>query len=174
MKTHYKWQYLTLAGVLTLAGCTTSRQTAQTGEADDLYGTSANAAVYASAPSDNQPSRPSSQPYTRNGRRTTDQYARNTNPDYVDGPIGDGEQIDYYTDSLTSRKLQRGLSPDPGWGNAYDQGYSNGFNSALAYNNPYFNSSRWNQWGGFGGSSFYGGLGLGLGIGSAFGYSPFY
>ena len=183
MKTQPLYRYLSLAALMGIWSCSSSRQTAQnTGEVDDLYGNSGNAAVYASNSSDPSSVVPQN---SRQQRRSL----RNANPDYNDEQQyksdGSTNTDEYYTE-LSARKLNRGLSADPGWGdvgtNAYNSGFVNGYNSAAT------SAYSWNRWG-FNNTGFYNGLGLGLGLGayggfggySRFGmgfgspfYSPFY
>ena len=188
MKTQQSYSYLTLAVLIGLWSCTSSLKTAQNaGEVDDLYGNSGNAAVYASNSSDYgsvaQKSAPS-QRYSRQQQRSL----RNANPDYNDeqyGTNGTSNTDEYYTE-LSARKLNRGLSADPGWNdngtNAYNSGFVNGYNSATT------SAYSWNRWG-YNNTGFYSGLGLGLGMGMGLGgygynsfgfgfgspyYSPFY
>ena len=167
------YRYLTMAALLGIWSCSSSRQTAQnTGEVDDLYGSSSNAVVYAGNSS--SPSSVAQRPTQRYGRQQQQRFNRNTNPDYspTDDQQGYNNNSDEYYTELSARKLNRGLSPDPGWNDgsasAYNSGFSNGYNSAL--------SSSY----GFSNPGFFGGLGLGLGLGAyggygynSFGYSPF-
>lgn len=188
MKTQRLYSCLTLAALMGIWSCTSSRQTAQNaGEIDDLYGNSGNTEVYASnrqsdGYSDSRPNR-QQQRYDRQQQRSL----RNANPDYNDEQQGYDSNTDEYYTELSARKLNRGLSPDPGWNetgtNAYNSGFVNGYNSAMT------SAYSWNRWG-FNNMGFYSGLGLGLGInsfnfgfgspfyspfyGGGFGYSPFY
>ena len=164
MKNQQPYSYLSLALLMGFWSCSSSLQTAQNaGEVDDLYGNSGNAAVYASNSSDyssvaskNAPS----QRYSRQQQRSL----RNANPDYNDEQYaanGGTNSDEYYTE-LSARKLNRGLSPDPGWNdngtNAYNSGFANGYNSATT------SAYSWNRWG-FNNTGFYSGLGMGLGMG---------
>lgn len=174
MKTQRTWPYISLAALMGLAGCSTSRQTAQnTGEMDDLYATSANALVYEG---NRQPTQAAER--TESPRFSTRQRdLRNTNPDFAPtddekrGYDPNGEE--YYTE-LSTRNIKRGLSADPGWNGSnasiggYNDGFTDGYYAGLG--NPSFNSARWNPWGWNNG--FNTGLSLGMGFGSAFG-SPF-
>ncbi len=182
MNTQHLYRYGTLAALMSFWSCSSSLKTAQNaGEADDLYGNSANAQVYADNTSDASTvtRRPTRQPrYERQQQR----YGRDTNPDYAttDEQSGYDANTDEYYSELSARKLGRGLSADPGWNdngaNAYTSGFANGYNSAAA------SAYSWNRWG-FNNTGFYNGLGLGLGLGafggyggySSFGFgSPFY
>jgi hypothetical protein len=165
MKTQRTWPYLSLVALMSLAGCSTSRQTAQTtGEMDDLYASSANAVVHEGSGQSAQPAERTTTTRDFSRQRTL----RNTNPDYAanDDQRGyDPNQDEYYTE-LTTRKLKRGLSPDPGWtGGSYNDGFTDGYYAGLG--NPSFNGLRWNPWGW--GSGFSNGFSLGLGVGSAWG-----
>jgi hypothetical protein len=183
MKTQPLYRYLSLAALLSIWSCSSSQKTAQNaGEVDDLYGNSGNAAVYASNSSDYS----SVAPQTSRQQQRFDRQqraSRNANPDYVDdqqfSSTGGSNTDEYYTE-LSARKLNRGLSADPGWNdtgtNAYTSGFANGYNTAMT------SAYSWNRWG-FNNTGFYSGLGLGLGFGgfSNFGmgfgspfYSPFY
>jgi len=171
MKTNYSYRYLTLAALVGLWSCSSSRQTAQNvGEMDDLYGNSANAAVYASASSDG-PSvaqRPSRQQQRMERQQRS---SRSDNPEYFDDQQGySNANTDEYYAELSARKLNRGLSPDPGWNdngtNAYNSGFVNGFNAANT------SALSWNRWG-FNNMGFYNGLGLGLGMGAFGGFGGF-
>ncbi len=188
MKTQQPYSYLTLALLMGFWSCSSSLQTAKNaGEVDDLYGNSGNAAVYASNSSDYgsvASSDAPSQRYSRQQQRSL----RNANPDFNDEQYaanGGANTDEYYTE-LSARKLNRGLSADPGWNddgtNAYNSGFMNGYNSATT------SAYSWNRWG-YNNTGFYNGLGLGLGMrmgmggygfgnpyGSPFGYgygSPF-
>lgn len=175
MKTQRLYSCLTLAALMGIWSCSSSRQTAQnTGEVDDLYGNSGNAEVYASnrqsdGYSDARPSR-QQQRYDRQQERSL----RNANPDYADdqqyGSNGSTNSGEYYTE-LSARKLNRGISPDPGWSdagaNAYTSGFANGYNSAMT------SAYSWNRWG-FNNMGFYSGLGMGMmGMGGYGGYNSF-
>jgi len=168
MKTQPLYRYLTMAALLGLWSCSSSRQTAQNaGEVDDLYGSSANAVVYAGNSSDvSSVARRPTQRYDRQQLRN-----RSTNPDYVptEEQGYNANTDEYYTD-LSARKLNRGLSPDPGWSddgtNAYNSGFVNGYNSAQT------SAYSWNRWG-FNNTGFYNGLGLGLGLGAFGGYGGY-
>ncbi len=167
MKTQPLYRYLSLAALMGIWSCSSSRQTAQnTGEMDDLYGNSGNAAVYASTSSDPSSVAPQN---SRQQRRSP----RNANPDFNDEQQytsdGSANTDEYYTE-LSARKLSRGLSADPGWGddgtNAYNSGFVNGFNSAQA------SALSWNRWG-FNNTGFFNGMGLGMGMmgmGNGFGW----
>jgi len=160
-----------MAALLSIWGCTSSLQTAQnTGESDDLYGSSSNAQVYASA------SNAGSSVAQRPTRQRALTRGRDANPDYNDEQqYGAGSDTDEYYSELSTRKLNRGISPDPGWidnsTNSYNNGFANGYNAAQT------SAMSWNRWG-FNNMGFYSGLGLGLGLGygglGGFGYSPFY
>jgi len=160
-----------MAALLSIWGCTSSLQTAQnTGEVDDLYGSSSNAQVYASASND------MSSVAQRPTRQRASMRGRNANPDYNDEQqYGANANTDEYYSELTTRKLNRGLSADPGWSdnatNAYNNGFTNGYSAAQT------SALSWNRWG-FNNMGFYSGLGLGMGLGygglGGFGYSPFY
>ncbi|KAB7731183.1 hypothetical protein F5984_10280 [Rudanella paleaurantiibacter] len=168
MKTQRTWPYLSLAALMGLASCTSSRQTAQNaGEMDDLYGSSANAVVYEGNRQSSQPTE--SYASTRSQRqRERDSYSRNTNPDYVnDEQRGyDPNRDDYYTE-LSTRNVKRGLSADPGWNTgSYNDGFTDGYYAGIG--NPAFNSTRWNPWGWNNG--FNTGLSIGLGVGTGFGW----
>ena len=170
MKTQRTWPYLSLVALIGLAGCSSSRQTAQnTGEMDDLYASSANATVYEGT---RQPTQPTERVQTtgtnpRQWQRQAD--TRNTNPDYTvnDEQRGyDANKDEYYTE-LSTRNIKRGLSADPGWSNSnYNDGFTEGYYAGMG--NPSYNSARWNPWG-YGGGGFNTGLSLGFGLGSAFG-----
>ncbi|GAB3957562.1 hypothetical protein GCM10028805_50500 [Spirosoma harenae] len=160
MKTQRLYSYLTLAALISIWSCTSSRQTAQNaGDVDDLYGSAGSSPVYASNSDaySGQSSRP--QQFGRQQRTN-----RNANPDYNDEQQGYNSNTDEYYTELSARKLNRGLSPDPGWNddNSYNSGFVNGYNAATA------SAYSWNRWG-FNNTGFYSGLGLGLGMG-AFGY----
>ncbi|GAB3990127.1 hypothetical protein GCM10028807_16620 [Spirosoma daeguense] len=172
MKTQPLYRYLTLAALISIWSCSSSRQTAQnTSESDDLYGIANNSEIYAS----NQDSYSDSQLSRRQQRyERQQQRSRNDNPDYNDEQNYSANTDEYYTE-LSARKLNRGISPDPGWGddNSYNSGFVNGYNAATA------SAYSWNRWG-FNNTGFYNGLGLGLGMsafspgfGIGFG-SPFY
>ncbi len=174
MNTQPLYRYLTMAALLGIWSCSSSRQTAQNaGEVDDLYGNSSNAAVYAGNSSD--VSTVAQRPAQRYGNRQQQQqqrFNRNTNPDYATNEEQQGYNAnpdEYYTE-LSARKLNRGLSPDPGWSdngtNAYNSGFVNGYNSAQT------SAYSWNRWG-FNNTGFYNGLGLGLGLGAFGGYGGY-
>ncbi|TAE22617.1 MAG: hypothetical protein EAZ91_23475 [Cytophagales bacterium] len=168
MKTQRTWPILSLTALMGLAGCSTSRQTAQTaGEMDDLYASSANAVVY-------EGTRPATQPTERTESRVTtrqrerERYQRNTNPDFAenDEQRGYDPNRDEYYSELSTRNLKRGLSADPGWNNSnYNDGFTDGYYAGMG--NPSFNSMRWNPWGMNNGLGFNSGFSLGLGLGSA-------
>jgi len=167
MKTQPLYRYLSLAALMGIWSCSSSKQTAQNaGEMDDLYGNSGNAAVYASNSSDYSSVAPQQS-------RRQQRLSRNANPDYVDdqqyNSNGSNNTDEYYAD-LSARKLNRGLSPDPGWNdtgtNAYNSGFVNGYNSATT------SAYSWNRWG-FNNTGFYSGLGLGLGLGAFGGYGGY-
>jgi len=168
------YQYLTLAALMGFWSCSSSQQTAQNaGEVDDLYGNSGNAVVYASNSSDVASVAPQNSRELRRQQRSL----RNANPDYNDEQQGYSSNTDEYYSELSTRKLNRGLSDDPGWGdsnnNSYNAGFVNGYNAAST------SAYSWNRWG-FNNFGFYSGLGLGMGLGGfnmGFGrpfYSPFY
>jgi len=80
MKTQRTWPYISLAALMGLAGCSTSRQTAQnTGEMDDLYATSANAVVYEGNRQQSQSTARLEEPRFSTRQRDL----RNINPDYA-------------------------------------------------------------------------------------------
>lgn len=169
MKTQRTWPYLSLVALMGLAGCSTSRQTAQnTGEMDDLYASSSNAVVYEGNSQSAQRTERAETSRVTTRQREREQYQRNTNPDYVDNDEQRGynqNQDEYYTE-LSTRNIKRGLSADPGWNaGSYGDGFTDGYYAGLG--NPAFNSSRWNSWGWNGG--FNTGLSIGLGLGSAWG-----
>ena len=173
MKTQPLYRYLSLAALMGIWSCSSSRQTAQnTGEMDDLYGSSGNAAVYASNSSDPSSVAPQTSRQQRNDRQQQ-RSLRNANPDYNDdrqySSDGSTNTDEYYTE-LSARKLNRGLSADPGWGddgtNAYNSGFVNGYNSAST------SAYSWNRWG-FNNTGFYNGLGLGLGMGAYGGFGGY-
>ena len=171
MNTQPLYRYLTMAALLSIWGCSTSRQTAQNaGEIDDLYGNSTNAVVYANNSSD--VSSVASRPAQRYSRQQQQRFNRNTNPDYSanDAQQGYNANSDEYYTELSARKLNRGISPDPGWNddgtNAYNSGFVNGYNSAQT------SAYSWNRWG-FNNTGFYNGLGLGLGLGAFGGYGGY-
>ncbi|GAA4414169.1 hypothetical protein GCM10023187_43280 [Nibrella viscosa] len=169
MKTSHTWKYLAMVAVMGFWGCSSSRQTAQNaGEVDDLYGNSSDAVVYAGT----QPTR--TQQAERPGRMSS-RTLRDRNPEYseYDEQRSYSNTDEYYTD-LNTRKLQRGLSADPGWNNdnAYRSGFADGYTAAAW--NPGFNSWRWNRWG-WNNSMFWNGFNIGVGIGMmpmGWGYSP--
>ncbi|MBC7571062.1 MAG: hypothetical protein H7319_15190 [Spirosoma sp.] len=171
MNTQPLYRYLTMAALLGIWSCSSSRQTAQNaGEVDDLYGNSSNAAVYAGNSSN--VSTVAQRPAQRYGNRQQQQFSRNTNPDYAPNEAQQGYNAnsdEYYTE-LSTRKLNRGLSPDPGWSddgtNAYNSGFVNGYSSAQT------SAYSWNRWG-FNNTGFYNGLGLGLGLGAFGGYGGY-
>jgi hypothetical protein len=171
MKVLHTWKYLTLLAAVGFWGCSSSLKTAQnSGEFDDLYGSSSDAAVHSS---------PQKETQLANRQLATqrfDQRVANSNPDYYNEQTAGQYNDDEYYSEVSARKVTRGISPDPGWSadNAYTNGFSNGYSSALM-------NSSWNRWGW--NSPFYGGLSLGIGMGmspwgySSFGspfYSPFY
>ena len=176
MKKQHLYSCLTLVALMGFWSCSSSLQTAQNaGNADDLYGGSGDAEVYAS-------NRPLDDGYSNSRSSRQQQRAlRNANPDYNDEQQGYDANTNEYYSELSTRKLNRGLSADPGWNdtgaNAYTSGFSNGYNSAMT------SAYSWNRWG-FNNTGFYNGLGLGIGLGSfgfgspfygsSFGYSPFY
>ncbi|GAA4465301.1 hypothetical protein GCM10023189_45670 [Nibrella saemangeumensis] len=171
MRTSHTWKYITMLAVMGLWGCSSSRQTAQNaGEVDDLYGNSSDAVVYAGT----QPTR--TRQAERPSRVSSDRQLRDRNPEYSEYDEQRGyDNEDYYTD-LSTRKLQRGISADPGWSNdnAYRSGFADGYNSAAW--SPGFNSWRWNRWG-WNNSMFWNGFNIGVGMGMmpmgmAYGYSP--
>ena len=174
MKTQQRtWQYLTLIAVVAVGfSCNTSKQTAQTGEADDLYGNSGNAAVYADNSRDYTEKRPATA-RTESNRNTGPlrRNNRNANPDYTNDQQPYSANEDEYYSELSTRNLNRGISDDPGWGSnnngngSYNDGFTNGYYAGL--NNPAYNSSRWNQWGFNNG--FNTGFNVGLGLGGGFG-----
>lgn len=176
MKTQPLYRYLSLAALLSIWGCSSTLQTAQnTGETDDLYGSSSNAQVYASASSN------ASSVTQRNTRQRSSVRGRNANPDYNDEQqYGNGTNTDEYYSELSTRNLNRGISPDPGWTDNSANGYAgtNGYNSGFVngYNAAQTSALSWNRWG-FNNMGFYSGLGLGVGLGygglGGFGYSPF-
>jgi len=168
MNTQPLYRYLTMAALLGIWSCSSSRQTAQNaGEVDDLYGNSSNAAVYAGNSSD--VSTVVQRPTQRYANRQQPQrFNRNANPDFSANEEQQGYNAnsdEYYTE-LSTRKLNRGLSPDPGWSdngtNAYDSGFANGFNQAQT------SALSWNRWG-FNNTGFFGGMGLGMGMGMGMG-----
>ncbi len=174
------WQYLTLIAVVAVGfSCNTSKQTAQTGEVDDLYGNSGSAVVYADNSRDYTEKRPTTAP-TESTRNTGSlrRNNRNANPDYADNQQPYSANEDEYYSELSTRNLNRGISSDPGWGTdngngSYNDGFTNGYYAGL--DNPAYNSSRWNQWGfnnGFGNgfnNGFGNGFNVGLGLGGGFG-----
>ena len=167
MKTQRTWPYLSLVALMGLAGCSTSRQTAQnTGEMDDLYASSSNAVVYEAPRQVAQATERAETPRAMTRQRERD--PRNTNPDYAtnDEQRGyDPNASDYYTE-LSTRNIKRGLSADPGWNNdSYNDGFTNGYYAGIG--NPSYNSARWNPWGY--GNGFNTGFSMGIGLGSAFG-----
>ena len=112
MKTQPLYRFLSLAALLGIWSCSSSRQTAQnTGEIDDLYGNSGNASVYTSNSSDYSSTAPQSarqQRYSRQQQRAL----RNANPDYNDDQqySSDGStNTDEYYSELSTRKLNRGI-----------------------------------------------------------------
>ncbi|MEZ0542426.1 hypothetical protein [Fibrella arboris] len=167
MKLNNTWHYLAVVAMLGMGACSSSRQAAQNaGEVDDLYGNSGDAAVYAG--DDRKTTQQDVRQATRFDRRQSQQRGSNVNPDYMEGQQGaTGTDSEYYTE-LSARQVQRGISPDPGWGatDAYASGYANGYNQGL------YGANSWNRWG-LGNAGFVSGLSLGIGFGSAFGYSPF-
>jgi hypothetical protein len=168
MKLNNTWRYLAAVAMLGMGACSSSRQAAQnTSEVDDLYGNSGDAAVYAG--DDRKTTQQDVRQATRLDRRQLQQRGgRDLNPDYADGQQGaNGTDADYYTE-LSARQVQRGISPDPGWGTtgSYNDGFVNGYNQGL------YGANSWNRWG-LANAGLLGGMSLGFGIGSAFGYSPF-
>ncbi|MFD1139990.1 hypothetical protein ACFQ4C_02685 [Larkinella insperata] len=147
MKVQHTWKYLSLLVVLGFWGCSSSKNLA--GESDDLYGSSADAPVYAS-----KESRPVER--TRTASQRYEDSRMNANPDYNDQTLGLGD--DEYYSEVTARKVTRGISPDPGWSsdNSYTNGFANGYNTAMM-------NSSWNRWGW--NSPFFGGMNLGIGLG---------
>ena len=175
MKTQRLYSYLTVAALISIWSCTSSRQTAQNaGDVDDLYGSAGSSPVYASNRESDGYSGQASRPQRFDRQQRAN---RNANPDYNDEQQGLNQNTDEYYTELSARKLNRGLSADPGWNeNSYNSGFVNGYNSAST------SAYSWNRWG-YNNTGFYSGLGLGLGM-SAFGYgypsyrfgfgSPFY
>ncbi|WP_128543650.1 hypothetical protein [Larkinella soli] len=159
MKAIRTWKYLTLLAVAGFWGCSSSRQTAQnTGEIDDLYGSSSDAVVYQNTKSDRNSG--NDQTTERFGRRSTDRDLRNANPDYYNEEEARLFSNDEYYSDVTARKAQRGLSPDPGWDSraSYNDGFANGYNAGMMNNS-------WNRWGW--NTPFYSGLSFGLGLGAS-------
>ncbi|WP_266365873.1 pilus assembly protein [Tellurirhabdus rosea] len=145
--------YAAILAALSLAGCSSSRQLAQNGgEVDDLYGNSADAVVYA-APQREERQLIDEQP-TR--RAQAERRGRNTNPDFLsETEQQELFQSDEYYSDLSARRVQRGISPDPGWATEnYNDGFVDGFNAA--------GGNRWNRWG-WNNTGFWTGLSLGLG-----------
>ncbi|MGA0555108.1 hypothetical protein ACO2Q8_00530 [Larkinella sp. VNQ87] len=158
MKVLHTWKYLTLLAAIGFWGCSSSKQTAQNaGEYDDLYGSSSDAPVYASTAKEKRQ-------FDRTASQRYEESKFNANPDY-NGQSGLAD--DEYYSEVSARKVTRGISPDPGWdsGNAYNNGFANGYNMAMM-------NSTWNRWGW--NSPFYGGLSLGIGLGmSPWGWGGF-
>ncbi|WP_460638496.1 hypothetical protein [Larkinella harenae] len=149
MKVQHTWKYLTLLAALGFWGCSPSKQLA--GESDDLYGSSSDAPAYASTQRESRPVE-----RTRTASQRYEDSKLNANPDYYNEETAALYDDEYYSD-ITARKVQRGISPDPGWSTTnYNDGFADGYNMA-------FMNSRWNRWGW--NSPFYGGLGLGIGVG---------
>ena len=181
MKTQQRtWQYLTLIAVVAVGfSCNTSKQTAQTGEADDLYGNSGNAVVYADNSSNATTQRPAmarNETQSNGNTGALRRNNRNANPDYADDQRPYSANQDEYYSELSTRNLNRGISADPGWGNgnndngSYNDGFTNGYYAGL--NNPAYNSSRWNPWGY--NNSMSNGFNIGLGLGAGmYGYNSF-
>ena len=157
-----KAKYLSLLVLLGAWGCTTNQYVSQSGGYDDLYGNN-----------------------TGPGVVTADQGAdqdlsRSDNPDYAyTGNAGEGTS-DYYDESyLSSRSVKRALSPDPGYNAGFADGYDRG---AQAFANPYGFGGLGSYWPGsmmsvgfqlgYGRIRPYMGLGMGYGMGSMLGYSP--
>jgi len=160
MKANRTLPYVALVAALALQGCSTSQQVARNGgETDDLYGNSSDAYVYRTPEAGR--SQTTEQRYTDNPVNT--RRARNVNPDFTeqtDRPLFNEEE--YYSD-LSARKVGRGISPDPGWSNNYNDGFVDGFNAAnwTANNNAW----RWNRFGWAGPAiGFSTGFGLGYGM----------
>lgn len=114
MNTQPLYRYLALAALMGFWSCASTQQTARnTGEVDDLYASSASAQVYADNSSD--ASTVAERPSRQQQRFERQQSLRNRNPEYTDEQPGyDANSDEYYTE-LSARKLNRGLSPDPGW-----------------------------------------------------------
>ncbi|WP_234734388.1 pilus assembly protein [Tellurirhabdus bombi] len=153
MKAKRTLPYVALAAFLSLVGCSTGQRLAQNGgEVDDLYGSSSDGAVYVAK-------------QQRESRQLSEEPARrkSNNPDYFESE--DEQKMawgdEYYSD-LSTRKISRGLSADPGWNTSnYNDGFVDGFNSAnyAAMNNSW----RWNRWG-WNSASLWSGIGFGIGV----------
>ena len=167
MKLNNTWHYLAMAAMLGVGACSSSRQTAQNaGEVDDLYGNSGDAVVYANDTRADE-RRTTQQDVRRASRFDRQQLGNrslNANPDYVDGQEAtDGTDAEYYSE-LSARQVQRGISPDPGWGADYNDGFTNGYNQGL------YSANSINRWGWNNTGLFNNGFSLGLGLGSAWGW----
>jgi len=164
MSTINKAKYLSLLVLLGAWGCTTNQYVSRSGGGyDDLYGGNPDAGIV-----------------TRD-RGADQQVTRSDNPDYAyTGDYAENGTSDYYDESyLSSRSVKRAISSDVG----YNAGFTDGYNLATANTLPYYGglgsywpgSSMMNVGFQFGfGNSFrmrpY--LGLGFGMGSMLGYSP--
>jgi hypothetical protein len=157
-----KAKNLSLLVLLGAWGCTTNQYVSQSGGYDDLYGNNTGPGVVI-------------------GDRGADQdISRSDNPDYAyTGNAGEGTS-DYYDESyLSSRSVNRALSPDPG----YNAGFADGYNRG-ALNSPYGFGNLGSYWPGsmmnvgfnlgYGRIRPYVGFGFGsmIGMGSMMGYSP--
>ncbi|MCF2504964.1 hypothetical protein [Dyadobacter fanqingshengii] len=160
-----KAKYLSLLVLLGAWGCTTNQYVSRSGGYDDLYGNNTGPGVVS-------------------GDQGADQdLSRSDNPDYAyTGNAGEGTS-DYYDESyLSSRSVNRALSPDPGYNAGFADGYNRG---ATAFNNPYGFGGLGSYWPGsmmnvgfqfgYGRIRPYMGFGMGAmgyGMGSMLGYSP--
>ena len=139
-------KYLSLI-LLFGAGACTNNQYASQGGYDDLYGGGPNSGVV-----------------TKNNRdrRASEELSRSNNPDYQEYTDEQANgSADYYDDSyLSARGVQRNLSGSAG----YNAGFTDGFNQATRFSNPYYGYTPYS---GF--SPYFSGSGLSLGLGFGFG-----
>lgn len=164
---------LVLGASLFIASCT-NRQFPTSGENDDMYATSADAAQ--------APVLASSQaPYNKSNGMNTQQMPYDGEYDRMENNGQQAYTDEYYNeDYITSRDYKRKLSSKPGYSDGYSDGYSQGSidNSwsqpiAMGWNSP-FNRYNYNSFSPFS-SGLY--LSYGMGFGGGFNswnrYSPY-
>ncbi|WP_031527296.1 hypothetical protein [Dyadobacter crusticola] len=160
MSTINKAKYLSLLILLGAWGCTNNQQISRSGGYDDLYGGG-----------------PASGVVTRD-RGADQELSRTDNPDYsYTGEYAENGTSDYYDESyLTSKGVKRAVSTDVG----YNAGFVDGYNEASRFSNFGNMGSYWPGMMSVGMRFGYGNsfrfspyMGMGFGMGSMLGYSPF-
>ncbi|MCF2488843.1 hypothetical protein [Dyadobacter sp. CY347] len=159
-----KAKYLSLLVLLGAWGCTTNQYVSRSGGYDDLYGNNTGPGI------------------VRGDQGADQDISRSDNPDYAYTGNADEGTSDYYDESyLSSRSVNRALSPDPGYNAGFADGYDRG---ASRFANPYGFGGLGSYWPGsmmsvgfqlgYGRIRPYMGLGMGYGMGSmmGYGYSP--